>query len=348
MKKQFIITLAILLTALTTIAQSLGDFKPEEKRGAYGPRKFPSKDVFIAEFAVHYQVMSDRTATNKGSKLLVKGVMGKASASLTVGLDIPAETLQQITDEAYRNFVATLQSKGFNVLTAADAKNTDYYKNYTLSNNLAMIPSTTLPGGITVHPQSVGFFYKESGFGQTYTKLSAELDDANIFKIDLYVLFLDSKTADKGFGAKVAAETKLCLSAYDHVKSITTNNSITTKMGITGSKSEKTGDINSLMEVICGRNKIGGSPLGSYTGALKKSLDINDVIEDQKIKSVASSDYDNVGKETPFGRVYTAQNNTSSSIATITVDAGKYETGVVSAINTFLTHHADEFKTKFF
>lgn len=349
MRTKFIIAIAFFAGLSTLVnAQTLGDFSPKEERGAYGPRKFPSKDVYIADFAVHYQVYSDRSTTNKGNQMLVKGVMGKAKATLTVGLDIPEATLQQITDEAYAKFVADLKAQGFNVLPADAAGNTDYYKGYTRYDNLGVIASGSMPGGVTVHPRNVPFYSKSEGLFQSYAKLSSELNDANIIRVDLHVLFLDTQASNKGFGAKVSAETNLCLAAYENVTSIETNDSFTTKIGITGKTRQATANSKSVFTVVTGRNKIGGSPLGTYTGILKKNLEIKDVLKDQKLKSVASSDYDNLGTETAFGKLYTARNTKTTNVATVTVDADKYEKGVESAITKFLDYHVNEFKTKFF
>ena len=130
MKTKLIIAIALFMAICTVNAQTLGDFKPKENRGALGPRKFPSKDVYIANFSVNYQVFNYRKVSSKGGGGLMGGVIGKTQAELAVGLDIPATTIQQITNDAYAKFVNDLKAKGFNVLPGDAVKNIDYYKAY--------------------------------------------------------------------------------------------------------------------------------------------------------------------------------------------------------------------------
>ena len=256
MKTRLITTMVLLIGLSTVSAQSLGDFKP----GKAGPKslerpKFDNKNVYIADFAVHYQVYSEKSASKKGGSGIFGKVMGAAKASLAVGLDISQETLQNITDKAYADFVADLKAQGFNVMNAEEAKNTEYYRGYNYSTNLSIIPSHSMEGGVTVHPQNVGFFYKENGSGTNTTKLSKELDDAAVVRVDLHVVFVETRGSNKsGIGANVVAKTNLVLS-----------------------------DNNTIAHFIVGRNKIGGSPLGEYQGILKKDLDIDGVIKEEKI-----------------------------------------------------------------
>jgi hypothetical protein len=321
MKTRLIITMALLMGISTVNAQSLGDFKP----GKAGPKslerpKFDNKNVYIADFAVHYQVYSEKSASKKGGSGIYGKVMGAAKASLAVGLDISQETLQKITDEAYAKFIADLKANGFNVMQGDEAKNTDFYKGYKYSTNLSMTPSSTMEGAVTVHPQNVGFFYNEKGSSTNTTKLSKELNDAAVARIDLYVEFVKTKGSNKsGIGANVVAKTNLVLS-----------------------------DNNTIAHFIVGRNKIGGSPLGEYQGVLNKDLDIDGVIKEEKITNYVDSDYDNWGTSTAFGTVYSAKNKATSKAAIVPADTDKYEKGVVLAINTFLSHHVSEFKNKFF
>jgi hypothetical protein len=201
-----------------------------------------------------------------------------------------------------------------------EAKNTDFYKGYKYSTNLSMSPSNTMEGAVTVHPQNVGFFYNEKGSSTNTTKLSKELNDAAVVRVDLHVVFVETRGSNKsGIGANVVAKTNLVLS-----------------------------DKNTIAHFIVGRNKIGGSPLGEYQGVLKKDLDIDGVIKEEKITNYVASDYDNWGTSTAFGTVYSAKNKASSKAAIVPADANKYEKGVEQAINTFLSYHLKEFKDKFY
>jgi hypothetical protein len=374
MKTKLVITMAFFMVLATVNAQSLGDFKPKENRGAYGPRKFTSKDIYIANFSVNFQLYNLKTATTKGG-FAGRVLSGSTKASLAVGLDVPAATLQQITDEAYQQFVADLKAKGFNVLNGDAAAKTKYYEGYQRFENMEMSLSEA-PGMVTVYPSGAVFFVKGftndgkkkqggmSGFlnrtmnddGRnsisneisTYTKLSSELDDATIVNADMYILFLDVKKPYQGNGANITANTNLRLAAYEHITSRVTNNSTASRLGLTGKSKEKKYLCVSAIDFVSGRNKIGGSPIGTYSGILKDDLQINDVIGKEKIEAYAKTNQDYIGTETAFGKVYRADNISVENTALIRTDAQKYEKGVEQAVIKFLSHHVNEFKTKFF
>lgn len=374
MKSRLIIPMVFFMGLSTVIAQSLGNFSPKEDRGAYGPRKFPSKDIYIANFSVNFQMYNLKTATTKGGFQL-SGFHGDTKASLAVGLDIPSATLQQITDEVYRTFIADLKGKGFNVLNGDVAAKTKYYERYQRFDNMEMSLSEA-PGMVTVYPSNTVFFVKgftndgqkkQGGVGGSlnrlmnddgrnsikdeigsYTKLSAELNDATIVNADMYVLFLDVKKPYQGNGAKITANTNLRLAAYEHIKSRVANNSTTTKLGLTGKTKEKNYLCVSAIDFVAGKNKIGGSPLGTFSGILKSDFQINGVVGKEKVEAYAKSSQDFIGTETAFGKVYRADNISVENTALIKADANKYEKGVEEAINTFLSHHVNEFKNKFF
>lgn len=374
MKTRQILTIFLLMGLLPVSAQSLGDFEPKENRGARSPRKFTSKDIYIANFSVNFQVYNLKTASTKAG-FNNRMLSGSTKASLAVGLDIPDATLQQITNEAYQYFVNDLKAKGFNVLNGDSAKETKFYEGYQRMENMGM-SEMQVPGMVTVYPQNAVFFVK--GFtkdGQKkqggwvgsinrsmnddgrnsivneiglYPKLSSELNNATIVNADLYVLFLDVKKPYQGNGAKITANTNLRIAAYEHIKSRVSNNSTTAKLGLTGATKEKNYLCVSAIDFVSGRNKIGGSPLGTYSGILKDDLQINDVIGKEKIQSYAKTDQDFIGTETAFGKVYSADDISVENTALIITDASKYERGVTSALTTFLKHHVSEFKSKFF
>src|SRR5690606_14039100 len=138
MKTKLTIALAFFVCLSTIVnAQSLGDFNPKENRGPIGLRKFTSKDVYIANFSVNFQLYNLKTASTSGG-FSGRSLTGGSKASLAVGLDIPAETLQQITDEAYQQFVQDLKANGFNVLNGDAAAKTKYYEDYQRFDNMEM------------------------------------------------------------------------------------------------------------------------------------------------------------------------------------------------------------------
>lgn len=321
MKTKLLLPIVILMGISFTKAQTLGEFKP----GKAGPvslekPKFDNKNVYIADFAVHYQVYSEKTATKKGGSGIYGAVMGAAKASLAVGLDISEGTLQRITDDAYAQFITDLKAKGFSIMKADEAKSTDFYKGYQYSTNLNISPSNIREDAVIVHPQNVGFFYKEKGLIENTTKLSKELNDAAVIRVDLYVEFVKTTGSNKsGIGANVVAKTNLVLSLD-----------------------------NTIAHFIVGRNRIGGSPLAEYQGVLKKDLDIDGVIKEEKITNYVASDYDNWGTKTAFGTLYSAKNRATAKAAIVPADVQKYEKGVEQAIDVFLKYHLNEFHSKYY
>ncbi|HAD97724.1 MAG TPA: hypothetical protein DCG19_09985 [Cryomorphaceae bacterium] len=359
---------AVLLVFFSTAlyAQNLGEFKPKTI-GLNGAKKFKSKDIYIAGFSVNFQLYNLKTTTTKGG-FANQMLSGNTKASLAVGLDIPAATLQQLTDEAYQKFIQDLKAQGFNILKGDTAANTNYYKDYQRLEGMEMSLSEA-PGIVTVYPSNAVFFVKgfdNSGkikregmlsfMGTTdrsdeiasYPRLSQELNDAAIVNVDLYVLFLDVKKPYQGNGAKITANTNLRMAAYDHVESRVSNNSTTTRLGLTGNTKEKGVTCISSIDFVQGRNKIGGSPLGVYTGILKDDLLVNDVLGSEKIEAYAKTDRDFIGTETAFGMMYRADNIAVENTALIRADAEKYHEGVKKALDTFLSYHVSEYKDKHF
>jgi len=372
MKARLIITTVFLMGLTTVNAQSLGDFSPKEDRGAMGPRKFPSKDIYIANFSVHYQVFNYRKTSTKGGRGMMGGVIGKTQAELAVGLDIPVATIQQITDDAYGQFVSDLKAKGFNVLNGDAAKNIDYYKDYQRYQGLEMSASEAA-GFITAYPTDAVFYIqgfdksgkKKDGIGlgafqwksevERFNTISAQLNDAAIIDVNLYVLYMSGKEMDGKFSGRssLTAKTNLILAADEGMKTRvatnTDNSKWSNKLGLTAPGTKEVHvDCASKIHFVAGKNKIGGSPLGTYVGALKKNLEIEGVIAEEKIQTEVDADYDNRGTETAFGRLYSAENRSAKDAALIKADAGKYQKGVEQAITTFLSHHVSEFQTKFF
>ena len=310
----------VILLGILTNAQTLGDFKP----GKAGPKSlskptFDNKKMYIADFTIHYQVYNEESASKKGGSGIFGKVMGAAKASLAVGLDIPESVFQNITNEVYSNFVSDLKDKGFEVIAGNTAKNTKFFEGYNCSENIAMQVSNEVDGAIAVHPQNIGFCYKNNK-SENYTKLSSELNDAAVARVDLLIEFVESRGSNKsGIGASVVAKTNLVLS-----------------------------DDNSIAHFVVGRNKIGGSPLAEYQGVLKKELDIDGVIKEEKISTYTTSDYDNWGTETALGTVYAAKNKSNSKVALVNADAEKYQRGVIIAIDQFLQYHLNEFSGKYY
>ena len=367
--KNLTILILLVLGSFNLKAQQLGEFKPEVKAGQSKKAEAPNT-VYIANFSVNYQLFNQMESNAKGG--LINGkLLGKSSAALAVGLNnITEQNLQELTNTAYNDFVADLQAKGFTVLDGDKAANTSFYEGYTRLENQDMSLSE-MPGAVTVYPENAVFFVEGfSADGQKkqggvwgklnkdpylkrldevarYPKLSEELNQAYIVDVNLYVSFLTDQKKSKINGTRVSVETDLRLVADEHVSSITQNKSGLAKVGIASSKKEQTIQCVSLVDVVQGKNKIGGSPFSTYRGGLKKDLQIQQVIANEKLEANAAQDWDSHGIETAFGKLLRADNNTEYKIALIEANSDKYNTGVADALHTFLSYHAQEIGNKF-
>ena len=365
MKKHIIFSLAGFFIAFNLFAQSLGDFKPKDK--VHG--KLISKEIYIANFSINYQVYNQKEA-QKGGSFTGRMLTGKTKAKLSVGLNnISAEDLQQLTNELYQDFIRDLESKGYTILKGDAAANTNYYEGYERFTNMEMSLSEA-PGLVTVYPQNHVFFVKgftKSGqkkqggfFGavsrlqgsnnmdrfqqvQAYSKLSSELNDANIVDVDLYVLFLNDEKAYQGRGAKITVSTNLHLPA---IENYSFTEKTTGAMSLLKNTKQKVVSCVNAIDFVQGKYKIGGSPLAQYSGTLKKDLNIDGVIGKEKIQSFAKADVDYVGLETIYGRAYRADNETIENSAFIDVDKSKYLAGTKKALGKFLSFHTQEFAEK--
>ncbi|MCB9201862.1 MAG: hypothetical protein H6604_02275 [Flavobacteriales bacterium] len=364
-KKTFISTLCLLIGVIA-YSQSLGEFTPKDKKLGKD-LKSKTKEVYIANFSVNYQIFNQKEKSVKGG-LIGRGIGGNTKAELTVGLNnVEYSDLQKVTNEVYQKFVTDLKSQGFTIINADQAGKTDYFSKYTRVDN--MEPSLAEgPGLLTVYPQGQPFFIegfynsgekKQGGLlgkiskigGEdvnrlkaiaSYNKLSSQLNDAAIINVDLYVMFLEVEKSYQGGGAKIVANTNYRLSAYEHLKG--KNDRPTSKVGsIIGKASEITVLCESRFDVVQGKNKIGGSPLFQYTGGMKKNLEIDGVIKKESFKSFAQQDIDVVGTETAFGKLYRAEGKSSESIAIIDVNKNAYLDGAKQSLEKFMDYHTSEF-----
>lgn len=363
--------LLMLSLSASGLAQTLGDFTPKDD--LYGKKKLESKEIYIANFSVNYQIYNEsekKTASEfNGSKLT-----GNSKAALAVGLgNISERDLQELTNEAYNNFINDFKAKGFTILHGDAAAKTDFYEGYERVENGEMSLAEA-PGVITVYPENTVFFVKgytgsgmkkqggflgsisrikgNSGIDQRdneirrYPKLSNDLNGANIIDVDLYVLFLNDEKAYQGRGAKIRVTTNLRLSANDSFVSTTKNESLTTKLGITSSKKTSYTTCRSRIDIVQGKNGIAVSPLAQYGGNMKKSLDINDVIVEETITSFAQAQT-SMGTQNMLGTTFRAEGKSTETAALVSVNPEVYKKGVRLAIDTFLKHHINNFTSSY-
>ncbi len=169
-----------------------------------------------------------------------------------------------------------------------------------------------------------------------YGKLSAQLNDAIIADVDLFVLFIEDKNALDLAGANIKVKTSLRLAATEY---------ITMK---SDAKIKMKGQNNTIAAISQANFYHGKVPVGigvtsSYTGSLKNALDIKGVIEDKKIQSFATNQRDYVGVSTIYGTWYNPADRSAKATTVIPVDEKKYTDGVYMAGKKFIDFHTGEF-----
>lgn len=356
-----------------SVAQSLGELKAKDD--LYGKRNLSSKEIYVANFSVNYQIynVSEKKTASEftGNKL-----SGNTKAKLSVGLgNISAQDLQQLTDQAYTDFVNSFKEKGFSFINADVAGQTNFYKDYERVENPEMSLSEA-PGLVTVYPSNNTFYVKgytkdgkkkQGGFFskvnsikgnggnnenlvrmeelKKYTSLSKDLNDANIVDVNLYVLFLNDDKAYQGSGAKIRVKTYLRISANDYYLSTTENTSALVKFGIASNKKTTGTSCVSSFDIIQGKDRISG-PKSSYNGYLKKNLDINGVMSEEKITSFAQA-ATSMGMDTAFGKTFQAEGKSVETAALIPTNSAAYKKGVQMALQTFINYHIDNFVSNY-
>ncbi len=369
--KQLFLFLITSCVCCVTNAQSLGDFTPKED--LYGKKKLESKEIYIANFSVNYQIYNE-SEKKTASEFTGYKLSGNTKAALAVGLGNIAESdLQEITDQVYANFIADFTAKGFIILNSDAAAKADFYKDYQRVENPEMSLAEA-PGIVTVYPKNTVFYVKgftkdgkkkQGGFFgavsrvqgmqganerdeelRRYPRLSKDLNGANVVDVNLYVLFLNDEKSYQGRGAKIKVKTDLRLSANDVFVSTNKNTSELVKFGVASSKKTGYTSCTSSIDIIQGSEKIGGSPLAQYGGNMKKNLAIKDVILVEDITSFAQAQT-SMGTQNILGTTFRAEGKSTETAALIPVEPAAYKNGVRMAIDTFLKHHVAAFTNSY-
>ena len=333
--------------SLNASAQTLGDFKPKDTKYGLGKVKDASK-IYISNFTVNYQIYNEKQKFKQGGSMLGGGYRGDAKAEASVGLTGLTETdVQQITDKLYQDFIEKIKAKNLKIITAEEAGKSSVYSDYVKMQggkvNLAQFPGTmtTSPTGYEWYVKKVkadgktksGGFLGQASF--LYPQLSKALDDAIIADVNIYVLFVEDKSAFQGNGANIKIKTNLRIADTEAIVMADNDSFIRLK----GQNSVSA--INSTVNFAQG--KMGAGATTSYSGQLAKPIEINGVIEDTKITSFARGGADYVGVSNMYVTYFTPENRTSETNKVIKVDSQKYIDGVYSGAKKFLDYHTDAF-----
>ena len=347
MKQRFFAALVLTIFAGSAVAQSLGEFKPSDN--SYGLNKIGksnTKSIYIAGFDVNFQVYNEKQDYKQGGAQFGGGMRGDALAEVSVGLEgLDEKTVQEITDQLYKEYIEKLKAKGLTIISADEAAKTDSYNGFMRMQG-GTITMAEIPGVMTCSPTGYEYFVKnvakdgkekKGGFlgnqAMMYPKLSKELGDAVVGTVDLTVLFISEQDGFKGNGAKVKVKTSLRLIGREAV-TMTSD----AKIKMKGQNEIQT----VVSDVAFYHGKVGAGATSVYQGTLSRPLAILDVIDDEKISSYARGGVA-AGTPTIYGTFYSVRNDHAKNAKIVNVDPNKYREGVYSAASKFMAHHTDEF-----
>lgn len=174
-------------------------------------KKAPNK-VYIQSFRIMFQVMASATA--KSSEGVRRGATSTSMAVAVTGVDLP--DFQTVTDQLYNDVVASLKSKGYEIISADEAGKTEHYKDW--------VPKTggtasyaQIPGHVMITPTGYSYYVKgESKGGKEKGTLvdkspilSKQLDDAIILDVSIVLPFVEMETSSSGMLGFSAVKAKV-------------------------------------------------------------------------------------------------------------------------------------------
>lgn len=262
----------------------------KKKQGSKAPRK-----VFIRSFNAYFEVYEEATAKTSGSKkeranrtTFTSGTMTKMGVQIQ-GVDVP--DFQQLIDQAYESFVSQLKSQGFEIMTASEASQFDYYSGWTTKKGGAS-SDAQVEGYIMVTPQNYDYLVKsvtkggKEKFGRGLVdptpKISKELGNAFIADVSFSFPFvtLDADASTWTNSTSVKADIGYRITPF---LDPTENNRSIANFGVS--------PIPTQVRFISGLD-IGSNPLFHAKVEPKKAVYAEGVFKDKKIKEVTQAQSD--------------------------------------------------------
>ncbi len=343
MKKISILVLA-LLSIYTLKAQDLGKFEPKDD--GYKSKKLNdgSKKLYIASFNINFEIYKE-AVDKKEAGGFGRSVKNAAKAKAAVGLaTLDREAIQAKADQLYKEFIADMKAKGYEIISAEVAAKTDTYKGWEKGVGPSVF-ETDMTGILSVIPNGYTYYYKDrnalssklAGFDKTPQNLSQELDDALVADVSLvYVFSYVSNDWNVGNQAKVKLFINYRLA---NLYNITDEN---TSAGLTSlvDKNKQAVALNSYVNFTRGKLKIGGSAESQYTGTMKSDLEINGVLEKEKIVAFSTQTQATATLLNPV--VMIRGDNYSETTKWLEPDGKKYAEGMYLAGSEFIKYHVAE------
>lgn len=282
-----IIIAIIFFTAQASLAQTVADFDVIKGAQGYPAKKMKDapKKVYIASFAVNYQLLLNLSETDHGGSQMGGGHRGKATATLVLGVPgIEPQSLQDLTDKLYTEYVDKLTSQGFEIVSPDEAGKTEYYSDYTQLKG-GTISEAQNPGFLSTAPTGYEWYVKKvtkkgrakASIFDNGQKVSKDLDGAIVANVTLNIPAFEeaesqgSKALTKSFGgvAKVVAKPnfRIAPSIYVQRGSMSGSHVLSQNAFISYKNVKSAGQV-------------------SYT--VKKPIQIEGVFEEKKYKAVES------------------------------------------------------------
>ncbi len=349
MKKIFsVITILSLLITISTQAQDIADFKPGQQKFGLGKLKKGPKKIYIASFNINFETYKEAVSYKSGGGFR-RTAKGEATEKAAIGINgLQEADIQAKTNALYNEFVADLKAKGFEIISPDVAANTKTYENWERSSGPYVIESG-LPGVMTAVPEGYSFFYKREtkegkkkkgflGGSLVPQKLSKELGDIVVADVNLY--FMYSEAGNDFFknagGAKVKMFTNYRLIGDYAVVA-------PKKKGFIKFKGAQSVD-HIKSSITFTKGKVGLGAQTSYSGYLKRDLEINGVIKKEKVVAYSKQTSKTA---TSFQPIVIAGPSYSTLTKWIDVDSGKYTEGLYNAGRKLLSHHTNAFLSNY-
>ncbi len=314
------------------------------------------KRVYIQKFRALFEVYEEASASTSASKneranrsTTVSGTKTSMGVQLS-GVDIP--DFQKIVDEAYADFVAQLESEGFEIITAEEAGKTDYYSGYTkIQGGASSTDQAT--GYVMVTPTGYEYWVKavsnngrEKGtFTDTSSKLSKDLNDAYVAEATFIFPFVNLDASSTSFAnyasSKVKADINLRMAASVGTQDNEQMGIKSFAKGFTTSPTQER--LASQVRFVAGH--MASSPLFDSSTALKKDVYFAGIFAEDKLVEVTSAEVATFSKTEYPQLVMVSGGEMNLSSHYVTCDHEKYIGSAKGSIKEMIGSGISNFKS---
>jgi len=302
MKSLFLICALIFASTFSEPVINEKDLKVTSYNKKKQHRKAPKK-VYIRSFKALFEVYEEASAKTSGSrKERANRTTYTSGTSTRMGVQISGVDVadfQSIIDEAYASYVKQLTDQGFEVMTANEAENIDFYKGWekvkggASSDEQAKGFVMVTPNGFNYMVKGIAKSGREKGsFLDKGPKISKELE--NVYVADVNFIFpfvtLDANSSNWTNSSSVKAKIGYRMEPALNTTQENQQTSLTSfAKGFASAGASSM--IESQVRFISG-NDIGNNPFFDAKVALKRAVYFEDVFKDTKIKEVTKGQVD--------------------------------------------------------